>query len=324
MAFLIRDPYTPYTHEHPTTSWFTLTFYSSDWRNSLWLQHLGELLLLLSCCLVGGCGGTTRPAAEPNRVHLAADQELVATDDGDREDIEKGLALFKAEKFEESAAIFRDCVESNPCNKDAHLWRARALLELGRLDEALSNVNEALDIDASCGEARFDRARLYTMKGDFDKAHKDLSANIEQRWGGFPDHMARAVVNLHRNEVRAAIADAQTAARVQTPSVGPTHVFLARIFASYASEEVRDGEEALFHAELALEYLGEKNPDVLATLAMACAELGMYQEAIAWQQQALSVADETLLTAFRGQLALYRAKRPYRAEGKTLAQSFHF
>ena len=162
------------------------------------------------------------------------------------------------------------------------------------------------------------------MKGDFEKAHKDLSANIEQRSGGFADHMARAIVNLHRNEVRASIADAQAAARVETSSVGATHILLARIFASYTSEKVRDGELALFHAELALEYLGRKNPDVLATFAMAFAELGRYQEAIAWQQKALSVADETLLAPFRGQLALYRSQMPYRAEGATLAQAFHF
>ena len=63
---------------------------------------------------------------------------------------------------------------------------------------------------------------------------------------------------------------------------------LARVLA--ASPEVRDGARALRLAEQALSL--QRRTETLETLAMAYAELGRYEEAVAWQNEALQMAEQ--------------------------------
>ena len=91
---------------------------------------------------------------------------------------------------------------------------------------------------------------------------------------------------------------------------------LAWIRASHPDSRLRDGAEATRLARRACELTGYKDPYSLDTLAIAYAETGQFNEAIATAEKALELAKSTnqqdLVDEFQGHLVLFRAGKPFR------------
>ncbi len=79
--------------------------------------------------------------------------------------------------------------------------------------------------------------------------------------------------------------------------------------------KLRDGEDAIEHAQQANQLCEGKRPDVLDTLAAAYAEAGRFPEALATARQALELARQqnnpSLADAVRARIALYEAGQPF-------------
>ena len=93
---------------------------------------------------------------------------------------------------------------------------------------------------------------------------------------------------------------------------------LSRIEASYPSDEIRDGPEAIKNATLACELTSWRDWGCTEALAAAHAEAGDFERAIMWQKKAIDLAGsgpnirtlEALLLQWR--LRLYESHKPYR------------
>jgi non-specific serine/threonine protein kinase len=85
----------------------------------------------------------------------------------------KDLVLKAVEMEERALAIDRDL-------SDAHMWRGSALLNLGRVDEAIASIQQALELDPENGQAYQGLARAYWVgKGDFAAAIPQFERAIE-------------------------------------------------------------------------------------------------------------------------------------------------
>jgi Zn-dependent protease len=109
--------------------------------------------------------------------------------------------------------------------------------------------------------------------------------------GGEPGVLAtaftnRGLVECRRGNWQRAIEDFREALRLQ-PDLANAHNNLAWVLATCPVDALRNGQEAVEHANWACDATGWSNPSCLGTLAAASAEVGDFTDAVRWQQRAL-------------------------------------
>jgi eukaryotic-like serine/threonine-protein kinase len=92
----------------------------------------------------------------------------------------KGSFLSLQEMVERAAEIERRAIALDPDYADAHMWLGSALLQMGRTDEAIAEIREAVRLDPQNGMAYQALARaLWVGKGDFAGAIPMFEKAIE-------------------------------------------------------------------------------------------------------------------------------------------------
>lgn len=92
----------------------------------------------------------------------------------------KGSFLSLQDLVERAVEIERRAIALDPDFSDAHLWLGSALLQLGRTDEAIAEIREAVRLDPQNGMAHQGLARaLWVGKGDFAAAIPMFEKAIE-------------------------------------------------------------------------------------------------------------------------------------------------
>src|SRR6185295_2497473 len=90
---------------------------------------------------------------------------------------------------------------------------------------------------------------------------------------------------------------------------------LAWIFATHPSAEYRDGAEAVKLAEAARARVGDRNAQLLDTLAAAYAETGAFDMAVQTAETAFKLVqngDSNYAAQLSRRIALYREHKPFR------------
>jgi tetratricopeptide (TPR) repeat protein len=88
---------------------------------------------------------------------------------------------------------------------------------------------------------------------------------------------------------------------------------LAWLYATSADPSLRSGQKAKQYALEACELSEWKNVAPLEALAAACAETGLFADAVNWQEHALELAPAKQKAELQARLEIYRAGQPYRA-----------
>jgi tetratricopeptide (TPR) repeat protein len=117
----------------------------------------------------------------------------------------------------------------------------------------------------------------------------------------------------------AAIADCEELLRWNPDHPGLLNA-LAWIYATCPEPGCRNGSKSLAYAERVCALAGPGQPDLLDTLAAACAETGDFARARCCMRAALehTVANSPVFRAYHERLAAYRDQRPYRDHGSIL------
>lgn len=174
---------------------------------------------------------------------------------------------------------FRAAVASDPRNGEAHLELAELLRRTRRCPEAVPHFERMLEIAPGHIAARQHLSLCYLRLGNYAAARTLLEAGLVAN----PNHLG--------------FVDA-----------------LARVLATSPEADVRDGARALQLAERAFSL--QRRTETLETLAMAHAELGQFDEAATWQNEAILRAEQlnhgAYLTHLRRNLQRYRQRAPCR------------
>jgi tetratricopeptide (TPR) repeat protein len=193
-----------------------------------------------------------------------------------------GNLLDEMNKPDEALASYQEAVRLRPDSPVVHENFGTELVKLNRFDEGLREYDEAARL--APGEARpfYLTGKAWLRRGEGAKAGVAFQAGLERE----PD-------------------DVQTL------------VYLARVLASDANAQVRDGARAVSLAEKANALTGGKQPFVLGTLAMACAEAGRFDAARQSARAALQLAgtNSTMASDLQMQLRLYEGNRAFREGG---------
>lgn len=158
------------------------------------------------------------------------------------------------------------------------------------------------------------RCPAISLDACFDRALRRYTDVIEKKPNA-TTYVSRAMIWKFKGEHDKAIADYSEA--IRRVSWGLTHhdhtcAKLAWLLATSPVDALRDGKKAIEHATRACQRTEWKNCEWIDTLAAAYAETGDFQEAIKWQEKALSMCPEDQKDDLRSKLDLYKSGKPYR------------
>jgi tetratricopeptide (TPR) repeat protein len=293
-----------------------------------------------------------RALARGDHQTAIAEHRLAARVDPSSAEAALGLAfscLRAGDHAAEAKAALGDAVRLAPDRAYVRYAAGSSLAALGELDEAERNLERALELDPTYLEARLELGRVLLERGRDADALRELTAALEvdparveaQLWvadalaraGAWDDAVVRydAVLKLdpRRGEVWVRKATALfVAARfpeargtlerglAELPDDALLLTAAARFFASCPDPGLRDGQRAL---ALAKDLFARRESVENAELvAMAQAEVGAFDEAVAWQRRALEAAtaagENGLAAVLSRNLERYRAGRACCAE----------
>ncbi|MGD8451534.1 MAG: glycosyltransferase family 39 protein [Phycisphaerae bacterium] len=194
-----------------------------------------------------------------------------------------------------------------------------------RLDAAARWYSGALHIVPNNAMAHRQLGAVYAERHEYQQALEMLVIAVrdyrEFRYPGWEygldlcfRHLYEVLLGQHRP------ADAAEALRraIRTDDKVPgTHLTLAWILATHPDASVRNGAEAVTHAEAAQRLVSADDIDVLDTLGAAYAEAGRFPDAVSAAHAAARLADQAgdtaKATAIRDHIAAYERGEAWRA-----------
>jgi len=152
------------------------------------------------------------------------------------------------------------------------------------------------------------------FKGDF----KSAAEEFRQVLNSHPDNpSAHAYLGQALNQLGdwAKVASHLEKAVSLNPDDQPSKLSLSWLWATCPDDNVRNGVRAVKYAEELNELTKQKNPNVLATLATAYAEMENFSAAVTTETRALELVrpeQKNLKKAMEERLKLFQAGKPYR------------
>jgi tetratricopeptide (TPR) repeat protein len=238
--------------------------------------------------------------------------------------VRRGQRLSRVGQFDLAESVLRRAVAADPTNADALANLGITLTNLGRLDEAQQRLTEALALDDRNAFAHLTLGVVFDRQGQDQAAIKQYAAALERDPANVQamvyladvkmrEGLAEDAAKLYREaldrtpdstRIRLSLALAQVkakryaearkeleAALKAQPKNPEITNMLARLLASAPLAAIRDGPRALELAQSLFETT--KHPEVGQTYAMALAETGHFDQAIALQRETIIVFERT-------------------------------
>lgn len=172
--------------------------------------------------------------------------------------------------------FFTESLRQHPDNPFAYCGRGKAHCELNQFEDALADLQRAMQLRGDLADAALSIAVVYDRKGDYAQAIKQLELIIQK-----------------------------------CPDMADAHNALAWLLATCPEDRYRNGTEAVKHADRACQMTQFKSWKFLDTLAAAHAEAGNYDNAVKWAKKSLSAVPNGEKRECRERLKLYKDKKPY-------------
>ncbi|MCP4593761.1 MAG: tetratricopeptide repeat protein [bacterium] len=228
-----------------------------------------------------------------------------------------GDALMHTQEADPEAAL--ECYERalalDPRDAKAHNGMAAAALAQDQPDRALQHLQTAVLLDPQYAHAHFNLGYILTGYSRFEEAliHYRAAARLAPKFSDAAAKLADLLIELGRH---AEAVEVLRSALTHLPGRAYFHSTLSWLLATCPDEQIRDGDEALVHANEALRLSGGGDPWGLDSRAAALAELLRFPEAVAVARSAVSAAHarglESLAEQIENRVALYQRGQPYR------------
>ena len=236
-------------------------------------------------------------------------------------DLGRGIVAELSQENTDAVRFLTKAIEQdhdNPKNLAlAYRFRGLAYKHLGRREAALRDFLEVIRIDPKFDLGYYNAGVIYNRTNRYREAVDAMTRAIDLRQddSGLARRLSeRGNAYFHLGQFDKAQSDLEAAVRGEPPD--PDALNNAAWFrATCPDARYRNGQEAIELASRACRLDKWKDADEIDTLAAACAETGNFAEAERYQLKALSVMEpgEALRAKFQERLALYRAKKPFRA-----------
>lgn len=238
---------------------------------------------------------------------LGVGQEDSALADFDRAlDINPGLSLsylsrgmirLRQENYDGALEDFSQAIEVAPRDSRGYVNRSLLYMETEQQDFALQDLEQAIAINPGDPLAYNNRAIIFYMDGHHERAYADsemaiafgIDTLIERGMAGPGLYQLRVEINVSLGRYEEAIVDLDRVIRLRD-DIASLHNHRAWLLATVPQAELRNAKKAIRSAKIAVKL--SDNPEFRDTLAAAYAEAGVFDKAIAAQEQAISMLRE--------------------------------
>ena len=238
--------------------------------------------------------------------------------------VTRGRACLELGQYEDAQRDFSQAIQLDPQYAAAYFYRADGLLRQERLEEAVTDFSKSIEL-GSHQQADFPLADAYLFRGSavmaldrLDQAAADFSQAIGLRE---PDQAAddyRILAECHEAQGKKSaaqyerqIADLLDAVRAQPADLASLRA-AAMLLATCPLPEIRRGPHAVTLAQRACTASGGNDAACLDSLAAAYAEVGEFEKAVRWEQEAVRLApDDSSRSQYESRLEHYRAGKKY-------------
>jgi tetratricopeptide (TPR) repeat protein len=224
---------------------------------------------------------------------------------------DRGSFLLKTGDFNGAVLAFNKAIRADPEDAMAYLKRGAAYAALDENKDALSDLSKSIELNAKNSKAYVYRAALRMRLKDYAGAVEDASAVIKLDPNNAEGYQLRGNAHDEAGSYAKALADFREGLRL-TPLDAQSYNSVAWILATCPDDKVRDGKQAIEHAERACVLSGWTNGNIVDTLGAAYASAGDFENAVTWQTRAVELAPDKQKRDFRERLELYKAKKSYR------------
>ena len=226
-----------------------------------------------------------------------------------------GIALVEQGRLDEALERFEKAVAFRPANGEAGFNLAQVLAAQGRIDEAIDRYRQTIAVDPDNGGAHFSLALLLDKQGRGDEAIEEYLQALREEPRSAPANLNVAVLLAARGRYREASAHYRVAIEASPDDPRPRNN-LAWILATCPDASIRDGAGAVELLRVVEQPSTKAAPEVYDTLAAAYAEAGRFDEAVAMARRARDLATErkqpALADSIGVRLRLSETQSPYR------------
>jgi tetratricopeptide (TPR) repeat protein len=303
-----------------------------------WLWYLGMLVPVIGLVQVGWQGRADRYTYLPQiGLYIAATwgvAELTALYRHQRSILTTAAILLigafslctwvQTSYWRDSEKLFRHALTVTVNNDVAENNLGIVFLGQGKVDEAISLLQSAVDLRPDNSPAHENLAKALLQKGQIADALIHYRKLLDLQPDNIEVHNIVGTVLTQQGRVGEGVDEWQKVLAVQ-PDNGNAMSNLAWVFATSPDQSLRDGPKAVQLAEQALRISGGRIPILFRTLAAAYAESGRFSEAIQTVQQGIELANSQgnsgLATELQGNIALYQERQPLRDPSLTNGSS---
>jgi tetratricopeptide (TPR) repeat protein len=223
-----------------------------------------------------------------------------------------GIALSELGRYDEAMGRFAEGLAVRPNDASAQGHFGNTLVALGKAPEAIAHYRKAIQLEPEFAEAHYNLARALADQGRPDEAIIEYEETLRLAPDDGQAHNNLGRLLALQGRPAEAVAHYREALRL-LPDAPVVRANLAWLRATCADPKFRDAGEAL---RLAREQAGDRNARALDVLAAACAEAGLFDQAVTAARQAIEAAErsgeKTSAAEIRDRLKLYESGRPYR------------
>jgi tetratricopeptide (TPR) repeat protein len=217
--------------------------------------------------------------------------------------------------WKNSEALWIHTLAVTSRNDIAHHSLGIIFLERGKLDEAIANLREALEIRGDNAKAHAGLAIALMQNGNASEAFFHWQKSLELEPGNVFARDNLGVALAQQRRTREAVAQWQESLKCE-PDDESAQNKLAWVLATAPDPSLRDGARAVQLAERALQLSGHRKAEVFRVLAAAYAETGRFRAAIEIANRGLQLAteqkDSALADELRKNISLFENNVPLR------------
>ena len=216
--------------------------------------------------------------------------------------------------YEEALRLNREAVSPNPDYATLHNDLGLALFQQGKLAQALAHYQTALALNPNYAPAYNNLGNALIVQGKLDQAIACYQRALQLDPHNGLAHYNLGLALMSQHQVGTALWHFRDAVRLEPNR--PIYLNkLARLLATAADPQLRNGPAAVPLAEMANQLSGDGQPEMLDTLAAAYAEAGRFPEAVRASRKAVDLASSRgqpeLAKQMESRMRLYQAGQPY-------------